>query len=137
MTHYLDTSVLVSLFHQDIHTERATTWIAGVSDFVLSTWALAEFTSALAVQARMKRLADGDRSGLEIRLDRWIPTRVVLPVIDGDMIQARQLVRADTRLRAADALHLAVAARHGCTLATLDKDMADVAQAVGLRVDGP
>ncbi|WP_353781729.1 PIN domain-containing protein, partial [Brevundimonas sp.] len=52
-------------------------------------------------------------------------------------VEARRLVKNDVRLRAPDALHLALAARHGCSLATLDEDMATVATDIGLTVIVP
>ena len=58
-------------------------------------------------------------------------------MVDGDMVEARRLVKNDVRLRAPDALHLALAARHGCSLATLDEDMASVARDIGLTVIVP
>ncbi|MBJ7320015.1 MAG: type II toxin-antitoxin system VapC family toxin [Alphaproteobacteria bacterium] len=134
MTLYLDTSVLVSLFHADRHTPRALDWIAGVDDFVLSSWALSEFSSALAVKSRMRHLLDKDRRALERQLDQWLKTRTVLSVIDGDIVEARVMVRSDARLRAPDALHLAIAARNDCVVATLDADMAAVACDLGLEV---
>lgn len=137
MTVYLDTSVLMSLFQTDKHTERASVWIAGVDAFVMSSWTLTEFSSALAVKTRMRNLRDRDRREFELQLDQWLRGRVVLSVLDGDMVEARRLVRNDVRLRAPDALHLALATRHGCSLATLDEDMAKVATDIGLTVIVP
>ncbi len=137
MTVYLDTSVLMSLFQTDKHTERSSAWIARVDAFVMSSWTLTEFSSALAVKTRMRNLLDRDRREFELQLDQWLRSRVVLSVVDADMVEARRLVRNDVRLRAPDALHLALAARHGCSLATLDEDMAKVATDIGLQVIVP
>ena len=134
MTVYLDTSVLVSLFHTDKHTQRTSTWIADIDDFVLSSWALAEFSSALAIKVRMRHLLDKERRSFERVLDQWLTGRIVLPVADGDIVESRAMIKADTRLRAPDAVHLAIAARHGCVVATLDEDMAAVARDIGLDV---
>ena len=137
MTVYLDTSVLMSLFQTDKHTERASAWIEGVDAFVMSSWTLTEFSSALAVKTRMRNLRDRDRREFELQLDQWLRGRVVLSVLDGDMVDARRLVRNDVRLRAPDALHIALAARHGCVVATLDEDMAAVGRDIGLTVIVP
>jgi len=137
LTVYLDTSVLMSLFQTDKHTERASVWIAGVDAFVMSSWALTEFSSALAVKTRMRNLRDRDRREFELQLDQWLRGRVVLSVVDGDMVEARRLVKNDVRLRPPDALHLALAAGQGCSLATLDEDMATVATDIGLTVIVP
>ncbi len=137
MTVYLDTSVLVSLFHTDKHTQRTSTWIADIDDFVLSSWALAEFSSALAVKGRMRHLLDEERRSFERVFDQWLKGRIVLSVVDGDIVESRAMLRADTRLRAPDAVHLAIAARHGCVVATLDEDMAAVGRDIGLTVIAP
>lgn len=63
--------------------------------------------------------------------------RAILSVLDGDMLEARRLVRNDVRVSAPHGLHLAVAARHGCILATPDEDMATVARDLGLTVMVP
>lgn len=134
MTAYLDTSVLVSMFSNDVHTTRVTRWLQGKPEIVLSLWALTEFSSALAVQSRMRKLEDRTRRALEIQVDGWLPSRTVLSVQESDLIEARTLVRGDVRLRAADALHIAIVIRHGGALATLDADMAAVASDLGVEV---
>ena len=72
MTVYLDTSVLVSLFQDDKHTERASAWIMGIDSVVLSSCALTEFSSALAVKTRMRQLLDRERRRFELELDQWL-----------------------------------------------------------------
>ena len=129
--------MLVSLLHEDHHTVRVLDWAGGVDALVLSTWTATEFTSALSVQSRMQRLIDRDRRKLELDLDHWLSTRVVLDVLNSDIIAARRLVRNDVRLRAPDSIHLAIAVRHGCVLATLDADMAAVARDIGLDIVVP
>ena len=137
MTLYLDTSVLVSLFQEDRHTPRTLAWVETVQTFVLSSWTATEFSSALAVKSRMRHLEDQDRRDLEMQLDHWLSTRLVLSVLDRDVVEARQLVRHDMRLRAPDALHIAIARRNECELATLDQDMAAAATRLGLVVVTP
>lgn len=137
MTVYLNTSVLVSLLHEDNHTVRVLEWAGGVDALVLSAWTATEFTSVLSMQSRMNRLIDRDRRKLELELDHWLSTRVVLDVLNVDIVAARRLVRNDVRLRAPDGVHLALAMRHGCILATLDGDMAAVARDIGLTVIVP
>jgi predicted nucleic acid-binding protein len=57
--------------------------------------------------------------------------------VDADHSHARRLLRDDVRLRASDALHVAVALRCGYRLATLDADMAAAARGLGLEVIAP
>lgn len=134
---YLDTSVLVPLFQEDLHSPRTLAWMETVPAFVLSSWTVAEFSSALAVRSRMRQLSDPDRWHLETQLDQWLTARRVLNVLDQDVVEARQLVRRDIRLRAPDALHIAIARRGECELATLDQDMAAAATRLGLPVITP
>lgn len=72
MTVYLDTSVLVSLFQDDKHTDRASAWIVGIDPFVLSRWALTAFRRPLAVKTRMRQLLDREGRRFELELDQWL-----------------------------------------------------------------
>lgn len=60
--------------------------------------------------------------------------RVILSVLDGDMLKR---VLSERCVSAPHGPHLAVAARHGCILATPDEDMATVARDLGLTVMVP
>jgi predicted nucleic acid-binding protein len=58
-----------------------------------------------------------------------------LNVIEADFREAASACLRVEKLRGGDALHLAIAQRHGCTaLATLDKDMQTVAQKMGFEL---
>jgi predicted nucleic acid-binding protein len=85
----------------------------------------------------MRHLLDEERRSFERVFDQWLKGRIVLSVVDGDIVESRAMLRADTRLRAPDAVHLAIAARHGCVVATLDEDMAAVGRDIGLTVIAP
>lgn len=59
----------------------------------------------------------------------------VLAIEAADLAKAAFYVsRHDLDLRAGDALHFAIAAAHGCTLATLDERMATAAPELGVPV---
>jgi hypothetical protein len=137
LTIYLDASVLFSVVHEDAHSERVSAWLVQLDDFAFSRWTVAEVSSALGVQARARRLPADVRQELELELDKWLVGRPVCAFVDADLVQARQLVRDDVRLRTPDALHVAVALRNGYQLATLDADMAAAARALGLEVVVP
>ena len=55
---YMDTSVLVAAHTREPHTVLAQTWLAGQSSsgLILSTWALVECDSALAIKRRRGEL---------------------------------------------------------------------------------
>jgi hypothetical protein len=122
LTIYLDASVLVSLLADDVNTPAARR-VAELDDrVVVSSWTLAECSSAFARLSRMGRLADNERDALERDLDAWTgePSRLIA-VVTADFEKARSFVRVSKAgLRAADALHLAVAAREALQLATFD-----------------
>ncbi len=139
MTAYVDASVAVSLFIDDIHSHRADAWLARQDDqLVLSAWTVAEFSSALAFRRRMGTLDPQDCFAAEAAFDGWISSDQVrhVDVGAGDFAAARQLMRFDTvALRAADALHLAVAMRLGAAMATLDGPLKSAVGAVGLALE--
>ena len=134
MTVCLDTSVLVSLFQDDKHTDRAPPWIVGITSFVLSRWALTAFSSALAVKTRMRQLLDRDRRRFELELDQWLKGGSSSRCLTATCWKR---VLSERCVSAPHGLHLAVAARHGCILATPDEDMATVARDLGLTVMVP
>lgn len=137
MTIYLDTSVLLPAFHDDGHSERVSDWLSGLDNFAFSRWTVAEISSALGIQVRMRRLTPEARRDIEFELDGWLLDRPVCALADADLVQARRLLRDDVRLRTPDALHLALVMRHGYRLATLDDDMAQAARTLGLAVVAP
>lgn len=137
MTIYLDTSVLLPAFHEDGHSERVSDWLSRLDNFAFSRWTVAEISSALGIQVRMRRLTAEARRKIELELDGWLVGRPISALTDMDLVQARRLVRDDVRLRTPDALHLALVLRHGYRLATLDDDMAQAARTLGIEVVVP
>ena len=137
MSVYLDASVLMSVFHDDDHSDRVTEWLSLRDDFIFSLWTVAEVSSALSRQVKMKNLSSRERERTETRLDLWLAGRPMADVASDDFDLARRLLRADVRLRTPDALHIAVAVRQGLELATLDRAMAESALDFGLGVIVP
>jgi predicted nucleic acid-binding protein len=131
---YVDTSVIVSFFIRDDHAVAARRWAAGGPDIAISDWTMTEFTSALSHHVRLGALTDRERKMAELAFDRWAAGGIVLEVERDRFQDARTLMRVHRRLRAPDALHLAIARHEGLPLATLDTDMRDAALAEGLTV---
>jgi predicted nucleic acid-binding protein len=131
---YVDTSVIVSFFIRDDQALKARAWAASGARVVLSDWTLTEFTSALSHQVRLGALTDRERADVETAFDRWKSRLVVLEVGRDRFDEARGLMRVHRRLRAPDALHLAIALSSGLALATADHDMRDAAIAEGMAV---
>ncbi len=138
MTAYVEASVAVSLFVDDVHSARVDAWLGEQRDpLLLSAWTITEFSSALAFRRRVGTLNANDRRSAEAAFDGWISSDQVRVVDVGasDFATARQLMRYDTiPLRAADALHLAIALRLGVVMATLDDDLETAAKTTGLGI---
>ena len=134
MALYLDTSVLVSAFVQDDHSEWAAALLIRRTDVVVSRWAETEFSSALGLRVRSGALKADKRAQIEDLFDGWRIGRGECSMDDQDFSRCRLLLRQGVRLRTPDALHLAVVLRHGCDMATLDKDLAAAARLEGVEV---
>ena len=136
MTVYFDTSVLVSLFIRDDNTAAAFRLGAASPDAVTSTWAVAEFSSALGLRVRTGRLTSDERGRAEGLLDAWLESNSapVAPLAQ-DFLDARAFVRrVDAALRAPDALHLAICRRIGADLGSLDEVMGRAGEELAISV---
>ena len=91
--------------------------------------------SALAPTRRARLITSGLR---RVAADIWAKSSAIMKrvgVETGDFSASVSLVDAGPRgLRSGDALHLAIAMRAGLPLATLDRDLADAAEASGVEV---
>jgi predicted nucleic acid-binding protein len=136
LTTYLDTSVVVSLFTDDAHTERAKYVVSNNDGLIVSDLTAVEFSSALAIQYRSGRASEANVRAAFSAFDGWYelsPERV--EVLGSDIRGAAAIIRSlDHPLRAADATHLLISRRLGATLATFDQAMARAAPALGIRV---
>jgi predicted nucleic acid-binding protein len=133
---YCDTSLLVSIVSSEVHSELARSWYYGIGPIcVISDWSRTEVASAIARKHRNGVIDDGYRSAAE---RAWIALQAetsLVAVTPDHFTQATVLVDSLPRgLRAGDALHLAITLDHGCDLATLDRDLADAARALGVAV---
>jgi hypothetical protein len=123
---YLDSSVAVSAVSAEKGTDAVLKWLSAHEDVLTSDWLMTEATAALSQKRRMGVLAAEEHAQAVAALHRQIGgTFTSLPVTRQDFrLAARFAERADTRLRAGDALHLAIASAAGATLVTLDKKQA-------------
>lgn len=129
MIAYLDTSVVVSMFLDDVHTSRVRAWLAQAPMVRLSDWTVTEFSSALSAHQRQGRLGRSERANVEEVFDSWLSQSTVDAVTTPDFLMARQLLRAHAQLRGPDALHLSFARSRDWQLATLDAALSKVAAA--------
>jgi uncharacterized protein len=133
---YLDTSVIVSALTLEVHTPRSKHWLTAQAAGILfvSAWVETEFVSALGIKLRSKLITKSDSltaRAAYLRLERDYCS--VLPIGENHFKTARDFLSdQNLGLRAADALHLAVAADNGATLCTLDQTLFDAGKALGI-----
>lgn len=135
---YLDTCVLVSLFHNDAGYGAAEHWLACNQEAALwiSHWVLLEFASATALRSRRHQLGAGRVTRIHGELEAFRRERLSLVEPSGaDFEQAfGWLVQGeDLGLRGGDALHLAVAHRHGLEMVSADQILVAAAAQLGVE----
>jgi hypothetical protein len=135
---YLDTCVLVSLFHNDAGYGEAEHWLARNPETALwiSHWVLLEFASATALRSRCHQLGAGRATRIHGELEVFRRERLSLVEPCGaDFEQACGWLvqREDLGLRGGDALHLAVAHRHGLEMVSADQTLVAAATHLGIK----
>lgn len=116
---------------------RLQAWLEAQGDATLaiSPWVETEVASALSRKVRTGGLDLAQRAEAAAQWRSWSESLVLLPVEQGSFEAAAvSVARHELGLRAGDALHLAIAAVHGCTLVTLDEGMAKAAPEIGVPV---
>lgn len=132
---YLDTCVVLAVLTPEIHTQAATAFVEQTTEtLAISPWTTTELHSALALKVRTGALnaAEADRvlAGFEQTL---APALLCLALDAQDFCNANACLRGwSTSLRAADALHLAIASGRDATLCSLDAPFVRAAQELGL-----
>ena len=140
MNHYLDTSVVVALLLQDMHSSRADAWLIRTKPTLLvSDFCSVEFAAVVSRRVRMSALTAGNASLALRRFDDWLSRPVqVVRCTSEQMAAAGQIVRDfTTKLSAPDAIHLAITRHLGATLATFDDRLAAAAQQHAVPVTIP
>jgi predicted nucleic acid-binding protein len=134
---YLDASVLVALFTRDVFTARSDAFLRDRSpELLISDFAAAEFTSAVALRTRRGDLTRDDARLAFSRFDAWthrVARRAETRAADVAAADAL-LRRLDLPLRTPDALNIAIAQREKASLMTFDVKMAASTRALGLAV---
>lgn len=135
---YLDSSLVVSLLTPEPATARAQQWLVDHSaeGVHVSDWVSVEVSSALAIRRRRKDI-DDDQMAFARQTYELLQASTLrsVPVRRADFEQAaRWAARHELSLRAADALHLAVASNAALELITRDGVQAKAARALGVAV---
>jgi predicted nucleic acid-binding protein len=133
---YLDTCVLVTLFHNDSGYGAAENWLAasGQQALWISHWVLVEFASATALRMRRRELSGSRAAQIQEELETFRRERLgLLEPCAEDFLLARRWIVEERKLslRAGDALHLAVAHRHRFPLVSADQTLLAAAHQLG------
>lgn len=137
---YLDASVMLPVLIKEPASAVVDAFMATVQqELWVSDFAAAEVASALSRLVRTGRLQATDGAACLSDFDVWraaMSWPVDTAASDARLayIYAR---RFDLRLRAPDALHLAIARRLDATLVTLDRRLATAAREMGIAVEVP
>lgn len=135
---YVDASAWIALFAQEPGCAELQDWLAGEQGALLTArWCVVEVASGLSIKVRRGELLQSHASQLMNAFEQLVQSQVsLLAVAAADYDLATSLCRhAPSRLRAGDALHLAIASRARAShLVTLDKVMASNAELMGIEL---
>ena len=131
---YLDSSVAVSAVSAEISTATVLEWLGTNDDLSISDWVITEAAAALSQKRRTGVVsAEEHRAALDALQGQIGTAYPSVAVTRQDFrLAARFVERPETGLRAADALHLALASATEATLVTLDKAQARAGQLLGV-----
>jgi len=132
---YPDTSILVAALTNEVETLRMQAWLVDQEAVgsAISVWVTTEVAAALSMKLRRGDVHDEERTAaLAAFAHLAAPPFTMLPITHRQFELAAELVNhSPMGLRAGDALHLAIAADAGITLATLDRRQAEAGAALG------
>ena len=124
---YLDSSVLVCLFSNEARTREIQISRAALEGerVWLSDWNLTEFSSAMSFKRRTAQISAEQRLNAEALLDVYLRLYPGILAVRSEHFRYAASIagREDINIRAADALHLAIAKESNATLCTLDAKM--------------
>jgi uncharacterized protein len=137
---YLDTSALAKWYLLEPNSAQVTEYIINLERAAISSLTMTEMRCLLARRKRMRELD----AGLEAQIYATFLEDIaqgslwLYPIEDKHMESAANLISIlpSITLRTLDAIHLGIAQHYGFErIATADKNFAEAAVALGLRVD--
>jgi uncharacterized protein len=135
---YIDTSALVPAFIREPKSEAVLAWIETSGErLVVSEWAIAEFSSAAAIKVRTGEIAVATAKRAQARFLEFAQDHCSIAVPQrAEFRRAAELAGdVNLKLRAGDALHLAIAeASKVLGILCLDETMGVGAKTIGLNV---
>jgi uncharacterized protein len=125
---YLDTSLIVTALSNEDLSVPAQEWLSAQDpeELVISEWTITEVSSALAIKLRRGDIDVAARAMLLAEFNRLAAESFTVLTVTGQHFRtaAHFVDSHEFGLRAGDALHLAIASKHGATLVTLDEKLA-------------
>ena len=135
---YLDTSALVPLFIREPKSEAVIGWLESSGErLAISEWSLVEFASAAAIKVRTGQAAANLAKQATARVREFAQKHCAIAAPGREEFRrAAELAGDDTlKLRAGDALHLAIAASLSAQgILCLDDAMIESAKSLGMKI---
>ena len=135
---YVDTSALVPVFIREPKSEAVIAWLESSGErLAISEWSLVEFASAAAIKVRTGRAAANLAKRATTRVREFAQKHCTVAVPGREEFRrAAELAGDDTlKLRAGDALHLAIAVGLSAQgILCLDDGMIESAKSLGMNV---
>lgn len=128
--------MLVAALTPEAATAQVRAWLGGQAPeaLLISDWVATEISSALSLKLRTGALQPAHRAAALAAFHRMVADSLTVVTPTGLHFRNAALFvdREELGLRAADALHLAVAADLGATLVTLDQRLLRAGLALGV-----
>jgi predicted nucleic acid-binding protein len=135
---YIDTSALVPVFIREPKSEAVISWIESSGErLAISEWSLVEFASAAAIKVRTGQATANLANQAAARAHEFAQKHCTVAVPGREEFRrAAELAGDDAlKLRAGDALHLAIAASLSAQgILCLDEAMIESAKSLGMSV---
>jgi predicted nucleic acid-binding protein len=135
---YIDTSALVPVFIREPKSEAVIGWLESSGErLAISEWSLVEFASAAAIKVRTGQAAPNLAKQATARVREFAQKHCTVAVPGREEFRrAAELAGDDTlKLRAGDALHLAIAASLSAQgILCLDDAVIESAKSLGMNV---
>jgi predicted nucleic acid-binding protein len=135
---YVDTRALVPVFIREPKSEAVVAWIESSGErLAISEWSLVEFASAAAIKVRTGQAAANVVKQATARIHEFAQKHCAVAVPGREEFRRAAELAGDSalKLRAGDALHLAVAASLSAQgILCLDDAMIESARSLGMNV---
>jgi predicted nucleic acid-binding protein len=135
---YVDTSALVPLFIREPNSEAVIDWLESSSErLAISEWTLVEFASATAIKRRSAQATANLVKQATKRMYEFAQEHCTVAIPGRENFRRAAELASDQRLklRAGDALHLAIAeSLNAEVILCLDQAMIESAKLLGMNV---